>query len=162
MKHLLKIHRQRSNLRQLSKRADDFKFSLKTLLTRKNALINRFISTLIQEVRYTYRDLNEHIEQWLQEALLPLMQDNNYQKQLLEQHMMRLTQMQSQRNGHLDQIEELQTNIYQLNTALTALEPLYQETINAPLDEPLESTNLFPSSAQVVSLSEKRKQLGSK
>ena len=69
MRHLLKIHHQRRQLRQLHKRADDFRYSLNTLLTRKGALINRFINTLVQEVRNTYQDLNEHINQWLQEAL---------------------------------------------------------------------------------------------
>ena len=80
--------------RQLHRRADDFRFSLNSLLSRKGALINRFINTLVQEVRNTYQDLHQHINQWLQEALLPLAQGNQYQKDLLEAHMLRLTQLQ--------------------------------------------------------------------
>jgi hypothetical protein len=157
MRHLLKIHNQRRQLRQLHKRADDFRFSLNTLLTRKGALINRFINTLVQEVRNTYQDLNEHINQWLQEALTPLMHNNQYQKQLLETHMLRLTQLQTQRNTHAEQIESLQTNIYQLQSALSSLEPLYQEIISAPLVNDASEKLAIIRSGQVVSLLEARK-----
>jgi hypothetical protein len=157
MRHLLKIHNQRRQLRQLHKRADDFRFSLNTLLTRKGALINRFINTLVQEVRNTYQDLNEHIDQWLQEALTPLIHNNQYQKQLLETHMLRLTQLQNQRNTHSEQIESLQTNIYQLQAALGSLEPLYQEIISAPLVNDASEKLAVIRSGQVVSLLEARK-----
>jgi hypothetical protein len=158
MRHLLKIHNQRRQLRQLHKRADDFRFSLNTLLTRKGALINRFINTLVQEVRNTYQELNDHIIQWLQEALTPLMHSNQYQKQLLETHMLRLTQLQTQRNTHAEQIESLQTNIYQLQAALGSLEPLYQEIISAPLlTDSKENLAVLASGGQVVSLQEARK-----
>jgi len=156
MRHLLKIHQQRRQLRQLHKRADDFRFSLNTLLTRKGALINRFINTLVQEVRNTYQDLNNHINQWLQEALAPLLQNNQYQKQLLETHMLRLTQLQTQRNTHAEQIESLQTNVYQLQSALGALDPLYQEIISAPLVEDASEKLARLRSQQVVSLIEAR------
>ncbi len=157
MRHLLKIQHQRRQLRQLHKRADDFRFSLNTLLTRKGALINRFINTLVQEVRNTYQDLNEHINQWLQEALTPLIHNNQYQKQLLETHMLRLTQLQSQRNTHAEQIESLQTNIYQLQAALGSLEPLYQEIISAPLVNNASEKLAVIRSGQVVSLLDARK-----
>lgn len=157
MRHLLKIHNQRRQLRQLHKRADDFRFSLNTLLTRKGALINRFINTLVQEVRNTYQDLNEHINQWLQEALVPLIHNNQYQKQLLETHMLRLTQLQTQRNTHAEQIESLQTNIYHLQSALGSLEPLYQEIISAPLVNDASEKLAVIRSGQVVSLLEARK-----
>ncbi len=157
MRHLLKIHHQRRQLRQLHKRADDFRFSLNTLLTRKGALINRFINTLVQEVRNTYQDLNDHINQWLQEALAPLIHNNQYQKQLLENHMLRLTQLQSQRNTHAEQIESLQTNIYHLQAALSSLEPLYQEIISAPLVNNASENLAVIRSGQVVSLLEARK-----
>lgn len=157
MRHLLKIHTQRRQLRQLHKHADDFRFSLNTLLTRKGAVINRFINTLVQEVRNTYQDLNDHIDQWLQEALSPLVHNNQYQKQLLENHMLRLTQMQGQRNTHAEQVESLQMNIYQLQSALNALEPLYQEIISAPLADDASEQLAVMRSGQVVSLLAARK-----
>ncbi len=157
MRHLLKIQHQRRQLRQLHRLADYFRFSLNTLLTRKGALINRFINTLVQEVRNTYQDMNEHINQWLQEALSPLIHNNQYQKQLLETHMLRLTQLQTQRNTHAEQIESLQTNIYHLQSALSSLEPLYQEIISAPLLNDATEKLAVIRSGQVVSLLEARK-----
>lgn len=137
MRHLLKIQKHRRQLRQLQTRADIFRTSVSSLLMHKGAMITRFINTLVQEVRNVFSDLNQHIQFWIQEALTPLFHNNQYQKQLIDHHMMRLTQLQSQRNDLSEQLQSLQTNIYQLQSALAALEPLYQEITANPL--PLES-----------------------
>jgi len=160
MRHLLKIQKQRRKLRQLHSRADDFRKSLATVFTHKGALISRFINTLVQEVRTVYADLNLHITHWLQEALAPLFHHNQYQKQLLEHHMLRLTQLQTQRNSHAEQLESLQTNIYQLQTALGNIEPLYKELLTTPLEpESMADAEQKASSvagAQVVSIKQGR------
>ncbi|WP_244904591.1 dynamin family protein [Cellvibrio mixtus] len=137
MRHLLKIQKQRRQLRQLQSRADEFRSALTTVLTHKSALISRFINTLVQEVRAVYVDLHQHISQWLQEALAPLFHQNQYQKQLLEHHMLRLTQMQAQRNTQAEQLQTLQTNLYQLQSALASIEPLYREILAEPLEPEL-------------------------
>lgn len=137
MRHLLKIQKQRRQLRQLQTRAEEFRKSLTTVLTHKSALISRFINTLVQEVRTVYMDLHQHINHWMQEALAPLFHQNQYQKQLLEHHMLRLTQMQSQRNSHAEQLQTLQTNLYQLQSALMSIEPLYREILAEPLEPEL-------------------------
>ncbi len=159
MRHLLKIQKQRRQLRQLHRRADDFRKSLTTVLTHKGALISRFINTLVQEVRNVYGDLSLHINQWMQEALAPLFHQNQYQKQLLEHHMLRLTQLQNQRNSHAEQVEMLQTNLYQLQTALGNIEPLYREILAAPLEPELVADGEYKSgesSAQVISINQVR------
>jgi hypothetical protein len=148
-RHLLRIQKQRRHLRQLQTRADDFRMSINSVLASKSIFISRFINTLVQEVRTTYQDLNETIEHWLQEALAPLFQHNQYQKQLLEHYMLRLTQLQNQRNNDREQLEELQTNLYQLQAAFAQLEPLYQDIISTPLKAPSAETT---SGATVVSL----------
>lgn len=153
LRHLLYIQKQRRNLRQLQSRADDFRMSINSVLVSKGIFISRFINTLVQEVRNTYQDINRVIEHWLQEALAPLFHNNQYQKQLLEHHMLRLTKLQNQRNSHTEQVEGLQTNIYQLQAALAQLEPLYQEIISTPLRVPsAEETQ----GATVVSLTQAR------
>lgn len=148
-RHLFRIHKQRRHLRQLHTRADDFRLSLNSVLASKSIFISRFINTLVQEVRSTYEDLNRAVDHWLAEALAPLFQHNQYQKQLLEHHMVRLAQLQNQRNSHAEQLESLQTNIYQLQSALTQLEPLYEETLYKPLAVPGMDDGL---SATVISL----------
>lgn len=156
-RHLLTIHKQRRQLRQLHTRADNFRKSVNSVLASKSIFISRFINTLVQEVRATYQALNDAIEHWLQEALAPLFQHNQYQKQLLEHHMLRLTQLQNQRNNQREQLETLQTNAYQLQTALNQLEPLYQELISTPLQVPRPETI---SGATVVSLTKARQLQG--
>lgn len=156
MRHLLKIQKQRRQLRQLNMRADDFRKSPSAVFTHKSALINRFINTLVQEVRAVYSDLNRHIQHWLQEALAPLFHQNQYQKQLLEHHMLRLTQLQTQRNSHSEQLEALQTSLYQLQTALGNIEPLYKELLSAPLEPELVSDAEPVARAQIVSINQVR------
>lgn len=162
MRHLLKIQKQRRQIRQLQVRADEFRLSLSSIFSRKGTLISRFINILVQEVRNVYIELNEHINHWLQEALAPLFHHNQYQKQLLEHHMLRLTQLQNQRNTHSEQLESLQTNIYQLQSALSELDPLYIDVLNTPLTPELmaDLESLTPAaqapSAQVVSLNQAR------
>ncbi|MCE3251047.1 MAG: hypothetical protein K0Q67_57 [Cellvibrio sp.] len=163
MRHLLKIQKQRRQLRQLHTRADDFRKSLSAVFTHKGALISRFINTLVQEVRAVYVDLNQHIHHWMQEALAPLFHHNQYQKQLLEHHMLRLTQLQTRRNSHTEQLESLQTNIYQLQTALGNIEPLYSELLAAPLEPELlvdaGQKELSAAGAQIVSINQGRQSL---
>jgi hypothetical protein len=161
MRHLLKIQKHRRQLRQLHNRAELFRSSLTSMLMHKGALITRFINTLVQEVRNVYVDLNQHIQHWIQEALTPLFHNNDYQKQLLGHHMMRLTQLQSQRNDLSEQLQNLQTNVYQLQSALAALEPLYQEIMSNPLHpELMEDTAAGDNNrAQVVPIEQGRQSL---
>ena len=70
--------------------------------------------------------------------------------------MLRLTQLQTQRNTHAEQIESLQTNIYQLQAALNSLEPLFQEILNAPLAESKKDNISRVKTGQVVSLNKAR------
>ena len=74
--------------------------------------------------------------------------------------MLRLTQLQTQRNSHSEQLEVLQTNIYQLQTALGNIEPLYKELLMTPLEPELmadaRTVTDSKSVAQVVSIHQLR------
>lgn len=76
--------------------------------------------------------------------------------------MLRLTQLQSQRNSLSEQLEMLQTNLYQLQTALGNIEPLYREILSSPLEpELLAEVDATPAkvSAQVVSINQVRQSI---
>ncbi|WP_111642095.1 dynamin family protein [Marinimicrobium alkaliphilum] len=150
----LDINRPRQQLRRLQGRAEQFRSSLNTLLTAKQTLINRFIATLVQEVRHQYLLLNEQVGQWLSDALMPLVQGNQYQKQLLEHHMLRLTRLQGAQDNQREQLSALQENLHTLEAALTELEPLCKH-FNEPMAEPL------TQSAKVLSLADAREAHGS-
>lgn len=73
--------------------------------------------------------------------------------------MLRLTQLQSQRNSVAEQLESLQTNLYQLQTALGNIEPLYREILSAPLEPELlvdADVSAEKTTAQVVSIHQGR------
>jgi Dynamin family len=151
-RHLLQIDKQRRQLRQLNNRSQEFRKSLTNLFIHKGALISRFIETLVQEVRNVYADLNDHIDHWLKEALAPLIHQNQYQKQLLEHHMLRLTQLQDKRNTQTEQLKSLHEALTQLKTMLKGIEPLYAELLAAPLG----LSAAPPNRAQVVSIGQVR------
>lgn len=77
--------------------------------------------------------------------------------------MLRLTQLQTRRNTHTEQLESLQTNIYQLQTALGNIEPLYGELLAAPLEPELmadvEQKEPVAAGGQVVSINQGRQSL---
>lgn len=149
----LDINRPRQQLRRLQVRAEQFRSSLNSVLTAKQVLINRFIATLVQEVRHHYLQLNEQIDQWLGDALTPLVQSNQYQKQLLEHHMLRLTRLQAAQDNQRDQLSNLQDNLRTLEAALSELEPLCKQ-FNTP------ATELPVQSAKVLSLTQAREAQG--
>lgn len=161
--HLLKIQKQRRQLRQLHQRADEFRASLSSFLSRKSTFISRFINSLVTEVRHVYVEINQHIVHWLGEALTPLHHQNQYQKQLLEQHMLRLAELQGGHNSLAQQVESLQTNIYQMQAALHQLEPVYKQVLKSPLGESVEDNltdmeikKIPEPAAKVVNLASKR------
>ncbi len=161
MRHLLKIQKQRRQLNQLHKRADGFRKALSSVLTHKGALITRFINTLVQEVRNVFTELNQHISHWIAEALTPLFHNNQYQKQLLEHHMLRLTQLQTERNDYKAQLDGLQSSLQLQKQALAALEPLYAELLQDPLNPELKYEPAVAVQQRVVSLEAKRHTLRS-
>lgn len=163
MSHLLKIQKQRRQLRQLHQRANEFRASLSSILSRKTTFISRFVDTLVAEVRQIYVDLNQHIVHWLSEALSPLHHQNQYQKQMLEQHMLRLAELQGGHNSLTQQLESLQTNIYQMQAALHQLEPIYKQVLKSPLGETVENKLSEPeqpkkneAKSKVINLASKR------
>lgn len=142
-RHLFRIHAPRRRLRLLRERADSFRASLSTLLSSRSTLIERFINTLVQEVRNCFEDINRAVDHWLKEAMTPLFHQNQYQKQLLEHHMLRLGEMQNQRHSHSEQLDKLQDNIERMRAALADLEPLYREVTAEPLSAPTGSDNVL-------------------
>lgn len=131
--HKLNLVAERRRLRQLHIQADQFRASLNNLLSLKGVLIQRFISTLVQEVREIWEQFNQTIETWLSQALGPLFHHNQYQKQMLEHHMLRLTRMRTQQQSYTEQLHSLRANVEQLQLALEQLQPLYLE-VTAPTE----------------------------
>jgi len=146
--HKLDFRKERQTLRRLHRRANHFRASLGSLLRFKTDLIQRFIDTLVSEAEALWQALNQGLEDWLQQALTPLLQHNQYQRQLLEHHMLRLTRMRHQQQGLGEQLQALKINIRHMREALDQLEPLCREECSFPAQ---------PHNAAVVSLNQARR-----
>lgn len=127
---LLNITRQRNQLQQLYQKASLFHFSLATLFTRKSVLLNRFMATLVQDVRAIYQELNQAIETWIKEALTSLTQTNQYQKHMIDNQKQRLAQLQREGCSTQAQIADLRVSAARLQAALRSLQPLYEDVAN--------------------------------
>ncbi|WP_049722796.1 dynamin family protein [Gilvimarinus polysaccharolyticus] len=147
--HQLNITRQRRQLRNLQQNADSFRRSLNSVLTSKKVLIKRFVGTLVKEVKNLFDGLNQSIDHWLAEALTPLTHHNQYQKQLLEHHMLRLGELRSKSHTRSEQLHTLEASLKQLNLARTDLAPLFTEITTTP-------RQVIPESADIVSLQSAR------
>ncbi len=140
--HKLSLVAERRQLQQLHRQADQFRASLNNLLSIKGVLIQRFIGTLVQEVREIWEQFNQAVETWLSQALAPLFHHNQYQKQMLEHHMLRLTRMRTQQQSYTEQLHSLRANVEQLQLALEQLQPLYLE-ITAPVEPTSKGAEVF-------------------
>jgi hypothetical protein len=87
---VLKVKRYRRDLNQLRAKMDDFRSNIKMLLTEQHQLSRRFFATLVQEAISQHERIRHDTLIWSNSALTPLVQQNLEQKQLLENHILRL------------------------------------------------------------------------
>ncbi|GAB1266807.1 dynamin-like GTPase family protein [Aurantivibrio infirmus] len=129
-RHLFAIAPYQKHLGQLKYQANQFRLSLDTLFASKSKVIDRFVQSLVREVRALYTALEEDVTHWVSQALTPLTHHNLYQKQLLERHMMRLANLNNENRGADSQLQELRTNIVSQEQALRKLTEIVKH-INA-------------------------------
>lgn len=121
-RYRLSLTDERRQLRQLQARSDRFRASLDSFLSPKGPLIQRFVGTLVQEARSLWEQLDRSIDHWLAQALVPLFQHNRYQRQLLDHHMLRLSELNQQRRSRAEQETALAENVERMKAALADLE----------------------------------------
>jgi GTP-binding protein EngB required for normal cell division len=126
-RHLFSVSPYRKHLAQLKYQANQFRLSLDTLFASKSKVIERFVHSLVREVRTLYAVLDEDINHWVVEALTPLTHHNMYQKQLLERHMMRLANLNNENRGIDGQLKDLRGNITNQEKALLELATIIEK-----------------------------------
>lgn len=153
---LLNATKQRGQLNLVRKRASEFHFSFAILFTRKKVLINRFIGSLVFEVRNIYLELNQYIDENIKEALSSLVQNGQQQKQMIDHHKQRLAQLEKEGQGSNARVSELHVDMVHVQAALRALEPLYKDVLNAQQASDTKANLAEVVQGQVVSLSDVR------
>lgn len=79
-----------TRLEDLRTKAGSFRRNLRKLLTEQKATSKRFLSTIVHEGSSIYKLYDRAAKQWLNDVLLPLFQNAQEQKQLLDDHIMKL------------------------------------------------------------------------
>jgi len=153
---LLNISKQCGQLNVLRKRTSEFDFSLASLFTRKNVRMNRFITTLVVDVRNIYLELNQYIDESIKEAIASLLQNSQYQKEIIENHKHRLAQLEKEGQGTNGKAAEVHAGMVHLQAALKALEPLYKDILNAQQTSDAKTNLAEVVQGQVVSLDDVR------
>ncbi|TLM74303.1 dynamin family protein [Microbulbifer harenosus] len=122
----------RAALRGLHRQAAQLRRSPQLLLARRNRLTERFIATLANEVGRVYSQMISAVDGWLEQVLEPLKQHVQYQKHLLNRHLIKLTELKQKTQSKRTDLRALEEELLRNHSALGALEDLLKQTQAAP------------------------------
>ncbi|WP_346838475.1 dynamin family protein [Microbulbifer sp. SAOS-129_SWC] len=149
----LNIHSFRIALRGLHRQAAQLRRSPQLLLARRNRLTERFLATLASEVGRLYSQLISAADGWTEQALEPLKQHVQYQKHLLNRHMIKLTELKQKTQTKRTDLRALEEEILRNDNALASLEEFLRQSSAAP--QPLapapQASNVTPLKAPASS-----------
>ncbi|WP_226668583.1 dynamin family protein [Microbulbifer aggregans] len=123
----------RAALRGLHRQAAQLRRSPQLLLARRNRLTERFVATLANEVGRMYSQMISSVDGWLEQALEPLKQHVQYQKHLLNRHLIKLTELKQKTQSKRTDLHALEEELVRNHSALGSLEELLKQTSTAPL-----------------------------
>ncbi|MFS1525058.1 dynamin family protein [Microbulbifer sp. 2304DJ12-6] len=126
------IRQFRATLRGLHRQAAQLRRSPQLLLARRNRLSERFLATLACEVRRLYQEMSTAAEDWLERALDPLRQHAQYQKHLLNRHLIKLTELKQKSRSRRTDLRSLEDEVLRNDGALSALEALLHHSASTP------------------------------
>ncbi|WP_250460259.1 dynamin family protein [Microbulbifer litoralis] len=119
-------------MRGLHRQAAQLRRSPQLLLARRNRLTERFLSTLASEVGRLYSQLISAADGWLDQSLEPLKQHVQYQKHLLNRHVIKLTELKQKTQTKRTDLRALEEEILRNDSALASLEDLLRQSAAAP------------------------------
>ena len=134
-RNLLDMEAERFKIDQLRQHVQHLKGDFKTLLSDKQSVIELFYNTVVSKTLDLYGKMEERIDAWEEESLVPLLQHSIYQKQMLEQQITQLTARESKVKSSAEHLRSLQANMEQLDAARSAIEKLIREINPLTLQE---------------------------
>lgn len=140
--HEFDLRRYRAKVNLLRAQGKHFALGLGNLFASKHSLMERFMCTLALETRKFTGELREDIDKWLQDALAPLNHRNLYQKQLLDQQLLQLANLNLQDRSGQDQVKTLRAQIAQHESALMELDSIIKATRNLRPEKPETKNNV--------------------
>ncbi len=113
-----------TRLEDLRTKAGSFRRNLRKLLTEQKATSKRFLSTIVTEGTSIYRLFERSGQQWLNNVLMPLFQNAQEQKQLLDDHVLKLRSLTSTDDHAVDRIEQMESLLQDLEDQISEMDDM--------------------------------------
>jgi hypothetical protein len=121
------IVKQRQELKLIRKKLMQYCRQPKMFMTEQSVLIHHFFNTFATEVKYVQEQVTDEAKKWPDEALLPLMQYVQEQKNMLEEHVKHLREMASSTKNVKVNQAKLKKLINQIHQQLNEAETIQQQ-----------------------------------
>ena len=115
-----------TRLEDLRTKAGSFRRNLRKLLTEQKATSKRFLGTIVREASSIYRQYEKDARDWLNDVLLPLFQNAQEQKQLLDDHVIKLRNLQHAEGDLEQRLEQMETLLQELDEQIKDMEGMLQ------------------------------------
>ncbi|WP_369600832.1 dynamin family protein [Hahella sp. SMD15-11] len=126
------IRRSLDELQQLKQRADQFRSSIKTILTEQTLVVKRFFNTLVAEARRIYVQIRKETQRWPQEALLPIIQHTLEQKQMLELQIRRLKELAGTARDTRSQMQRIEMMVADIRAQIEEADTIQRRLRRPP------------------------------
>ncbi len=113
-----------TRLSDLRAKSGSFRRNLRKLLTEQKATSKRFLSTIVNEGSNIYRRYEWAAKEWLNDVLLPLFQNAQEQKHLLDEHIMKLRHLQSTDDNVEQRISNMEELMEDIEEQLVAVDEM--------------------------------------
>src|SRR5690606_32799423 len=107
-----------TRLDDLRTKSGSFRRNLRKLLTEQKATSKRFLSTIVNEGSSIYRLFERSARDWLNNVLMPLFQNAQEQKQLLDEHVQKLRSLGNIDDNAENRIEQMESMLQDIEDQL--------------------------------------------
>ncbi|AUM13260.1 dynamin family protein [Ketobacter alkanivorans] len=113
-----------TRLEDLRTKAGSFRRNLRKLLTEQKATSKRFLSTIVNEGSTIYRLYERAAKEWLNDVLLPLFQNAQEQKHLLDEHITKLRVLGNAEETSEQRIANMESMLEDLDEQVAQVEDM--------------------------------------
>ncbi|MAR90784.1 MAG: GTPase [Pseudomonadales bacterium] len=113
-----------TRLDDLRAKSGSFRRNLRKLLTQQKATSKRFLSTIVHEGSSIYRQYEKTAKEWLNDVLLPLFQNAQEQKHLLDEHILKLRALGNAEDNAEQRIHNMESMLEDLDEQIAEVEDM--------------------------------------
>ena len=113
-----------TRLDDLRTKSGSFRRNLRKLLTEQKATSKRFLSTIVNEGSTIYRQYERAAKSWLNDVLLPLFQNAQEQKHLLDEHIQKLRALGNADDNAEQRISNMESMLEDLDEQIVEVEDM--------------------------------------